>query len=58
VAAGGAALAEGTVRVIPRSDIAPKKERYFALDFGLRRFERSLRSDITPPKLTSKRAKT
>jgi hypothetical protein len=26
---------------------------YFPLDLGLRRFDRSLRADITPPELTS-----
>jgi hypothetical protein len=53
VAAGGVALAVGGVIVVTRRNIAPKKEMYFPLDFDLRRFDRSLRADITPPELTS-----
>jgi hypothetical protein len=58
VAAGGVALAVGGVIVVTRRNIAPKKEMYFPLDFGLRRFDRSLRADITPPELTSYGLKT
>ena len=47
------ARAVGEVRGQTSKAKAAKNESDLPLDFGLRRVERSLREDITPPELTN-----